>query len=117
MHGKQNMQFTIFIVLTLLAPVAVMIHCLINIAQGNALHTYDLVIMDHPVLTNLDVTYLEVFIADLLTIIAFIVALALRYFYYRHERDFIKKYNIQAKTGFTRDFKPSQSTTDYQDYE
>ena len=84
----------------------VMVHCGYNIYLGNALETYDLIIMDHPVLTNLGVSYLEVLLADAAVFIALGIGLAFRYFYYKDERDFIKKYNLKGKTGFYSDFAP-----------
>ncbi len=67
--------------------------------------------MDHPVLTNLGVSYLEVLIADIATLVALLVGLLIRYNYYKDERDFIKKYKLNAKTGFYQDFKNSSGST------
>lgn len=112
------MAFYSFILATILPAVAVMIHCIVNIMKGRALETYDLVIMDHPVLTSLNVSYLEVFIGDVITILAVLAALGARHYYYRDERDFMRKYKIKGKTGFTKDFthgKHSQDSGDFSD--
>lgn len=102
-----NWGFMVFVAAVCLPSVAAGFHCLLNIWRGKALETFGLGIMAHPILTNLGVTYLEVFIGSMVTLIALLVGLYLRYRYYRDERDFMKKYNIKGKAGFSRDFKPS----------
>ena len=106
-----NFGFMIFLLATLLPFLGVIIHCSYNIYLGKGLDTYDLIIMDHPVLTNLGVSYLEVLIADVATLVALLVGLLIRYNYYKDERDFIKKYKLNAKTGFYQDFKNSSGST------
>jgi hypothetical protein len=43
---------------------------------------------------------LDVLILDGLVVLALIIGFGCRYYHFRHERDFIKKYNIEAETGF-----------------
>lgn len=108
-----NWGFIVFVVAICLPSVVVGFHCLLNIWRGKALETFDVGIMAHPILTNLGVTYLEVFIGDIVTLIALLVGLYLRYRYYRDERDFMKKYNIKGKSGFSQNFKPSGHDNHY----
>ena len=107
---ETNFGFAVFLFVTITPMLGVMLHCGYNIYSGNALETYDLIIMGHPVLTSLGVSYLEVLIADVVTFFALIIGLAFRYYYYRDERDFMKKYNIKGKTGFTSDFNSKSSS-------
>ena len=105
-----NLGFVIFLMATILPFLGVIVHCSYNIYLGKGLDTYNLIIMDHPVLTNLGVSYLEVLIADIATLVAIFVGLLIRYSYYKDERDFIKKYKLNAKTGFYQDFKNTSSS-------
>jgi len=102
--------FILFLIASILPALGVVAHCIVNIANGKALETYDLVIMDHPVLTNLGVSYLEVLIYDVIYLLALAVGLLWRYYHYKDERDFMRKYNIKGETGFTQDFKASGSS-------
>lgn len=94
---------------TVVSMLGVMLHCGYNIYLGNALETFDIIIMDHPVLTSLGVSYLEVLIGDVCILLALIIVWGLRYHYYKDERDFIKKYNIKGKTRSGSDSKPAKS--------
>lgn len=105
-----NLGFVIFLMATILPFLGVIVHCSYNIYLGKGLDTYNLIIMDHPVLTNLGVSYLEVLIVDIATLVAIFVGLLIRYSYYKDERDFIKKYKLNAKTGFYQDFKNTSSS-------
>ena len=49
-------------------------------------------------------------------LIALVVGLIGRYFYFRDEREFLKKYKIKGKTGFWEPFRSSDSDRDYHDY-
>ncbi len=102
------MGFYAFILATIIPTLGVMLHCVVNILQGKGLETYDLVIMDHPVLTNLGVSYIEVFIGDFIALIALMASVGARYYFYRDERNFIQKYKIKGKTGFSKDFNSSK---------
>ncbi len=101
-----------FIIATMLPAFGVTVHCLFNIWQGKALEPYVLVIMDHPILTNLGATYFDILIGDLVVLISVILALYLRHRHYRDERDFLKKYNVKGKTGFFRNIKISSRDRD-----
>ncbi len=105
-----NWGFIILVSALLLPSVAVDFYCLFNIYHGRALETFDLVIMAHPILTNLGVTYLEVLVGNIITLVAILVGIYLRYRYYRDELDLMKKYNIKGKTGFSQDFKHSSGS-------
>jgi ABC-type sulfate transport system permease component len=108
--SNTSLGFVILVLALALPFLGVIAHCSYNIYIGNGLDTYDLIVMDHPVLTNLGVSYLEVLIADVATLVAVFVGILMRYNYYKDERDFIKKYNLNVKTGFSRDFKNSGSS-------
>jgi len=113
---ETNLGLVLFLLGVIGPIVGVMAHCGYNIYLGNALETYDLIIMDHPVLTNLGVSYLEVLLADVAVLIALGVGLAFRYYHYKDERDFIKKYNLKRNTGFYSDFS-SKSSLDSRSYD
>lgn len=104
-----NWGFIVLITVLFLPSVAVGFHCLFNIFHGKALETFDLTIMAHPVLTNLGVTYIEVLVGNIITLVAIFIGFYLRYRHYRDERDLMRKYNIKGKTGFSQEFKPSSS--------
>lgn len=109
-----NWGLALFLISIILPALGVVAHCTVQIFEGKALEHYDLVIMDHPILTNWGATYLEVLIGDVLLLVVLIVGLIFRHLHYGDERDFMKKYNIKGKTGFTRDFKdPGSTRSDY----
>ncbi|TNC85834.1 MAG: hypothetical protein CSH37_06285 [Thalassolituus sp.] len=107
--GGTSRGFAILILASVVPILGVMIHCGYNIYLGNGLETYDLVIMDHPILTNLGVSYVEVLIYDAFAFLVLVIGLLFRYYHYRDERDFMKKYNLKGKTGFGSDFKSTRS--------
>lgn len=102
-----NWEFLMFLTAMILPAVGVIAHCAVNISQGRAFETYHLIVMDHPILTNLGATYLEVLVGDALALLALFIGLYLRYRHYSDERDFMRKYNIRGSTGFSRDYKAS----------
>lgn len=73
--------------------------------------------VDVPKYLGAGASYLDVLILDVFIILALCVGLGLRYYYDRHERDFIKKYNIKVKTKpkYSSGSKESNSGYEYDD--
>lgn len=86
----------------ILAPsLGVTFHCAYQISIGNGHEQFRLVFVDVPKYLGAGASFLDVLILDALIVLALLVSLGFRYYYFRHERDFIKKYNVEAETGFT----------------
>ncbi len=98
-------------------PVGIAFHCVYQVSIGNGHEQFRLGFVDVPKYLGAGASYLDVLILDALIILALFVGLGFRYYYFRHERDFIKKYNIKVKTGpkYSSDSKERDSGYDYDD--
>ena len=98
-------------------PVGIALHCVYQVSIGNGHEQFRLAFVDIPKYLGAGASYLDVLILDVLIILALCVGLGLRYYYFRHERDFIKKYNIKVKPKpkYSSDSKESDSGYEYDD--
>jgi hypothetical protein len=76
------------------------VYCAYQVSMGNGLLQFRIGFIDVPKYLGAGASYLDVLILDGLIVLALIIGLGYRYYHFRHERDFIKKYNIDAETGF-----------------
>ncbi len=86
-------------------PAGMAFHCLHQVVIGSGHEQFRLDFVDIPKYLGAGASYLDVLIYDVFVVLALLVGLGYRYYYFRHERDFIKKYNIKAETGFKSIFK------------
>lgn len=91
-------------------PVCMALHCVHQVVIGNGHEQFRLAFVDVPKYLGAGASYLDVLIYDAFVVLALLVGLGYRYYYFRHERDFIKKYNIKAETGFKSMFKSSSGS-------
>lgn len=87
----------------LILSVGAVLYSLDKVLRGQALEPFKLGNVPVPWLLGAGASYLEVLILLVALIIAFVVALAVRWHYYRDERDFRRKYKIPGKGAFGRD--------------
>jgi len=76
---------------------------------GNGLLQYRLGFIEVPKYLGAGASYLDVLILNACAVLALLIGIGLRYYHYRHERDFIRKYKIEGETGFKSIFSPSKS--------
>jgi hypothetical protein len=90
------------------------LYCLVHVLNGKGHETFKMPMVDR-LFTWIDASYMDVLILDGALLIALIVGLIFRYFYYSDERDFLRKYKIKDKTGFWGPFRSSDGGRDYPD--
>ena len=90
----------------------VIVHCIYQISMSNALVQFRLGPIESPKYFGIGASYQDVLIFHVCIFIALIVGIALRYYHYRDERDFMRKYNVKDQTGFGSLFKGTDGKTD-----
>jgi hypothetical protein len=106
----------ISIILMLLVLSGKVLYCLVQVLKGRGHETFHMIVMEHPVFTFINASFMDVLIFEAGMLIALVVGLVWRYFYYRDEREFLKKYKIKGKTGFWGPIRSNDSERDYNDY-
>ena len=92
---KSTWELAVSLVAILGPPIGVAVHCAYQVSIGNGHEQFRLAFVDVPKYLGAGASYLDVLIFDVLVGLALLVGLGYRYYYFRHERDFIKKYNIK----------------------
>jgi len=114
---KSTWEFIVSIIALVGPPMGMTIYCAYQVAIGNGLEQFQLEFVDIPKFLGAGASFLDVLILNCLIVIAIWGGLGYRYYYYRHERDFIKKYNIDADTGFKSIFKSSSRSRGNSNYD
>lgn len=103
-------ELAVSLVAIIAPPLGVAFYCAYQVSIGNGHEQFRLAFVDVPKYLGAGASYLDVLILDAIAVLALLVGLGFRYYYFRHERDFIKKYNIETETGIKSLFKrPSRS--------
>jgi len=97
---KSTWEFIIAMVAMIGPALGTAVYCAYQVSLGNGLLQFRLSFIDVPKYLGAGASYLDVLILDGLIVLALIGGFGYRYYHFRHERDFIKKYNIEAETGF-----------------
>jgi len=87
-----------------------LVHCAYQVSIGNGLLQYRLGFIEVPKYLGAGASYQDVLILNVCAVLALLIGIALRYYHYRHERDFIRKHKIEGETGFKSIFSPSKSS-------
>jgi hypothetical protein len=90
-------------------------YCAFKVASGEGHEQFRLGFVDIPKYLGAGASYLDILILDGMMVVALVVGFGLRYYHYRDERDFLKKYKIKGETGFTSDLKPSKGSSGFFD--
>lgn len=104
---KSTWEFIVSLFLIIGPPLGMAFHCAYQVSIGNGHEQFQLGFVDIPTYLGAGASYLDVLILNCFAVLALLAGLGFRYYYFRHERDFIKKYNIEAETGFKSIFKSS----------
>ncbi len=107
---KSTWEFIVSLIALLGPPLGMAFYCAYQVSIGSGHEQFRLGFVDVPKYLGAGASYLDVLILDVFVVLALLAGLGYRYYYFRHERDFIKKYNIDAETGVKSLFKSSSRT-------
>ena len=97
---KSTWEFIVAIIAMIGPAVGTAVYCAYQVSMGNGLAQFRLGLIEVPKYLGAGASYLDVLILDVLIVVALAGGFGYRYYYFRHERDFIIKYKIDAETGF-----------------
>ncbi|MAM89513.1 MAG: hypothetical protein CME36_19610 [unclassified Hahellaceae] len=110
---KSTWQFLITIAALALPPLCLTGYCWYKVATGEGAEQFRLGFVDIPKYLGAGASYLDVLILNICVLLVLAVGFAVRYYQYRHERDFMRKYGIKGGTGFVRDLRDPDSSRSF----